>query len=356
MDPLPEPPAKRSFSFWRVLIAGAILGSIVAYVIKNQADRIIEGAQKESERSTLRWFELTTPAPRELNAKFTDSNGDLVADPPQDAAKRRSPEKLVFSFVGGPDAEKQLGDFKDFVAHLSKVTGKPVETAVYPSIDQQQAALTQGTLHVTGFNTGAVPAAVASCGFVPVCTFGTDEGGFGITMKIIVPAKSAIKKLEDVKGQTITFTTRNSNSGCKAALVLLQDHGLAPYRDYLWTFSADHDESIRGIAAGEYAVAPVASDLLQRAITQGTVKPDQFRVIYESERFPPATFGYAHDLSDDLAAKIREAFLQFTAKGSSLSKRFDDSQATKFVPVAYKQDFALVRRIDAAFRKPAAGE
>ncbi len=171
-------------------------------------------------------------------------------------------------------------------------------------------------------------------------------------MLFLVPAASSIQKLEDLKGHAITFTTRSSNSGCKAALALLQDHDLLPQRDYLWRFSQGHDESIARVATGEAEVAPVASDMLQRAIAAGTIRPEQFRIIYESEPFPPATLGYAHDLTDELAANIRKAFLDFDCHGTSLQKRFDDSQTAKFVPLSYEQDFGRIRSIDAAFRKP----
>lgn len=344
--------AKPSFSFWRVLLTGAVLGGVCVFVLKWTEIGIKERAEKESEKTATHLFGLTNPTPRSLDRKFTDADGDLVADPPVSAAMRRSPDKLVISFVAGPDADKQIADFKDFIARLSEFTGKQVETAIYANTDDQLAALAKGDLHVAAFNTGAVPAAVASAGFVPVCTFGADDGTFGITMKIIVPAKSSIQKIEDLKGHTITFTTLNSNSGFKAAVVLLQDKNMLPVRDYKWKLSSDHELSIKGIAAGDDEAAPVASDLLQRAISNGTIKPEDIRVIYESERFPPATFGYAYDLSEDLAAKIRQTFLDFKPKETTLAKRFEDSQAARFVPVSYKQDFALIRRIDSMFQKP----
>lgn len=349
-NPQSSSPTKTSFSFWRVLISGVVLGGLCVGVLKWIESGIKDRSQKEAEQTAAHLFRLTNPTPRGLDPKFSDDNRDLVADSPVSISARRSPDQLVFSFVAGPETEKQNADFKDFVDELSRVTGKKVETATFANLEEQTAALKKGALHVTAFNTGAVPRAVTTAGFVPVCTFGSDDGSFGITMKIIVPAKSKVQKVEDLKGRTIAFTTLNSNSGCKAAVVLLQDKGMLPSRDYKWIFSADHEISIKGITSGEYEAAPVASDLLQRAISEQTIKPDDFRVIYESERFPPATFGYAYDLSDELAAKIRQAFLEFKPKGTSLTKRFEDSQAAKFVAVSYKQDFALVRRIDSAFQ------
>jgi phosphonate transport system substrate-binding protein len=352
MEPSSKGLPRRPFSLARVTLAVLVLGSISWLVVKATASRIIEETDRENERSILNDFKFTTAPPRGLDPKFTDADDDLVADPPEDPARRRSPDVLIFTYVAGLTAKEELRDWKDFVTHLSQATGKRVETAVFSSAAEQLAALEQGELHVTGFNSGAVPTAVASAGFVPVCTFGNDDGSFGIKMQFIVPAGSTIKKLEDVKGHFVTFTSPESNSGCKAALAVLQDHELLPQRDYSWRFSLGHEESIAGIASGAYEIAPVASDMLQLALAAGTVKPEQFRIIYESERFPPATLGYAHDLSDELATNIRQAFLEFDCRGTSLQKRFDDSHTAKFVPVAYKQDFALIRRIDATFRKP----
>ncbi len=338
MELPPQGLPKRSFSYWRVALITVVLGSICALAIRGVANCIVEDSKRKSEQAMLDWFELTIPSPRGLAARFTDANDDLIADAATDAARRRSPDELIFTYVGGPMAEEELSDWTDFIAHPSCVTGKSVKTAVFGTIGEQLAALEKGTLHVTGFNTGAVPTAVASSGFVPICTFGGDDGSFGIKMQLIVRADSSIQKLEDLKGHTVTFTSRDSNSGCKAALVLLQDHDMLPQRDYLWQFSGGHEESIARIVAGEYQVAPVASDLLQRAIGTGVVKPEQIRIIYESERFPPATLGYAHDLTDELAASIRKAFFEFECRGTSLQKRLDDSGNAKFVPLSYKQD------------------
>jgi phosphonate transport system substrate-binding protein len=97
-----------------------------------------------------------------------------------------------------------------------------------------------------------------------------------------------------------------------------------------------------------YEAAPVSDELWQRAIAAGDANPDKIRTIYESERFPPATMGHVYNLSPGLAEKIRTAFLECPWSDPPLEKQ---SGANRFVPVSYKQDFALVRRIDDAFRK-----
>ncbi len=90
----------------------------------------------------------------------------------------------------------------------------------------------------------------------------------------------------------------------------------------------------------------VANDVLKREVAAGTIKPAQFRSIYKSENFPTAAIGYAYNLKPELAAKIRAAILDFDWKGTGLEKEFGASNQTRFVPVDYKNDWALVRRVD----------
>jgi phosphonate transport system substrate-binding protein len=161
-----------------------------------------------------------------------------------------------------------------------------------------------------------------------------------------VPAESAIRSqhLDDLKGHTIVFTDRTSNSGFKAAVVLLKEHGMDLPRDYGWQFSTGHSDSIKGIATGQYEVGPVSREMLIRAVSKGDVDMSKLRVVYESERFPPATLGYVYNLAPSMAEKVTKAFLEFDWSGTGLEKQFAGSGATKFVPVSYKNDFALIRR------------
>jgi len=116
------------------------------------------------------------PLPKVLDAKYHDSNGDLVADPPTDPKQLVDPDPLVFSFVADhPQDYKAV--WKDFTDHLAKVTGKRVEYAMDENTSDQIRDFADGKIHVTGFNTGSVPMAVNMAGFVPAFGMGTREAG-----------------------------------------------------------------------------------------------------------------------------------------------------------------------------------
>lgn len=340
--------AAMTFSKPRMVITSLVViftGLIIAGVIATRPE-----PAPDHQSASLRLVGLDSPIQNRLAERFTDLDQDLVADPPTDPGLQVDPDTLLFSYIANEAENPTLRTtWKDFVDFLAERTGKPVSYLALPSRDEQLRALKDGTLHVTGLNPGNVPLAVNDCGFIPLCTPGNEDGIIGYTMQLIVPADSPIQSIEDIRGKTLTLTQPGSNSGYKAPLVLLmQDFGLQVERDYYIRFSRGHDASILGVADGTFEVAAVAGDLLHRAIDRGVVKDDAVRVIYESERFCTATLGILHVLAPPLAESIRSAFLEFDWTGSGLATEFASLGADRFVPVNYKDHWALIRRIDDA--------
>ncbi len=278
-------------------------------------------AQEELTTSVLARMFTSDAALTTSSMSFPDSDGDMVADPPTDEAKLIDPPVLVFSYVASEEQSAPEEAWTELFKALGEKTGREVKFVKYDNVDEQLAALKKGELHIAGLNTGIVPPAVQRDGFVPLCTLGHEDGTFGYTMQFLVPADSKIKKMEDIKGHKVAFTRLDSNSGCKAPLVLLLDqHKLLPERDYDWGFSQGHENSVKQVAAKEFEVAPVASDILARMVEKGEVDPDSFRSIHESERFPPATIGVAYNLKPELQEQIKTTLLEFDWKGTGLEK------------------------------------
>lgn len=204
-----------------------------------------------------------------------------------------------------------------------------------------------GRLHIAGVNTGGNPVAVNCAGFVPFAMMASNDGSYGYEMEIIVPTDSDIMTPADIKGRTLTFTSPTSNSGNKAPSALLKsEFGLVADVDFKTNFSGKHDNSILGIANGDYEVAPVANSVLKRMLDRDVVTTDQYRSIYKSETFPTTGYGYAHNLDPTVAAKIKQAFFTFEWEGSALQTEF--KKEGRFVSIHHKSDWNVIRKIDAA--------
>ena len=284
-----------------------------------------------------------------LDARYKDADGDLVADAPTDPKDFVDPPVLIFAYTPVEDPAVYAKVWDSFLKHLEKTTGKRVQFFPVQSNAAQIEAMRAGRLHVAGFNTGATPLAVNCAGFVPFTLMSTKDGTYGYKMEIITHPGSGIDKPEDIKGKKMAFSAETSNSGYKAPAAILRDKfKLEVGKDYEAVFSGKHDNSILGVANKDYPAAAVANSVMQRMIARGVVKSDQIKSIYKSQTFPTTGYSVVYNLKPDLQEKIKQAFFSFPWKGSALAEEFGKSGEAKFIPITFKKDWEVIRKIDAA--------
>ena len=284
-----------------------------------------------------------------LDSRYTDADGDLLADIPTEASKLIDPSTLVFAYTPVEDPAVYATVWDGFLKHMEKVTGKRVQFFPVQSNAAQIEAMRAGRLHIAGFNTGSNPLAVACAGFRPFAMMARANNSFGYEMEIITYPGSGITKIEDVKGKKFAFTAQTSNSGFKAPSALLKaEFGMEPGKDYEPVFSGKHDNSILGVANKDYVAAAVANSVMARMISRNVIKPEQIVSVYKSQTFPTTGYGVVHNLKPELQAKIKEAFFTFPWEGSALAKEFEKSGEAKFIEITHKKDWDVVRKIDTA--------
>lgn len=281
-----------------------------------------------------------------LDKKYCDRDGDLVADTLTDTGDILDPKTIIFSYTPIEDPAMWQDVWGRFLDHLRKATGKNVTFFQVQNYSAQLEALRSGRLHIAGINAGSTPVAVNCAGFVPLIQLGTDVGPWGYTMEIIVPAKSPIKTVQDLKGKTIAFVSPTSATGFKAPTILLKTKfGLEAGRDYQSRFTGKHETSIIGVANDDYEAAAVAGDLIKRIAERNVIDLNSVRVIYESDPFPGTAFGITNRLKPELVAKVREAFLSYDWMNDPKLKR-ELPEVTRFVTTTYKGEFEMIRNID----------
>ena len=309
-------------------------------------------AEKQQQMRTIGGLLRGLATSNGLDSVYNDSDGNLIADTPTNKEVSYLPSKIRFSFIASDDDENQPDLWKGLTELIATRLKLPVEYLVLNDSREQLEALRSGKLHITAFGSGTVPIATDTCGFVPLCTFGSDDGDYGYKMVFIVRHDSKIKNIPDLRNKKIGFSRPRSNSGCKAAIVLLKDdYNLTPEYDYSWIYTYGHENSIAALVNEKIDAAPVASDILDQMIEKGELDREQIRIIYESERFPPVAFGCTYNLPIEVRNTIHQAFLEFNWEGSLLEREFSSVKPQKFVPVSYKNDWANIRRIDRTIRK-----
>jgi phosphonate transport system substrate-binding protein len=279
-----------------------------------------------------------------LDTRYCDDDGDLVADTPKDPKKWLNPSTLVFSYTPVEDPSVYENVFTEFMTYLAKKTGKRVKWYGAESYAAQVEAMRSGRLHVAGISTGPTVFGVNLAGYVPVAIMGKADGRFGYKLQLITHKSTNIRKVKDLKGRKIAHVTPSSNSGNQAPRALFKAMGITPDKDYKVTYSGKHDNSIMGVANKDYDAAPVASSVLDRMIDKGQLKRSDIRVIWESKPFPTTSYGYVYNLRPDLQKKVREAFLTFDWTGTALKKEFG-KKSDRFIPITFQSFWRDVRVI-----------
>jgi phosphonate transport system substrate-binding protein len=281
----------------------------------------------------------------DLDARYCDRDGDLLADPPDAAAEALDPPRIVFTYTPVEDPALYEGIWKEFTEHLSLVTGRPVSYFTVSSYAAMSEAMRAGRLHVAGFATGSVPLGVNCAGFHPIATMGLGGEVFGYEMELITHPESGIRTPADLRGRRIAFTEQSSNSGFRSPRYVLENEfGLVEGRDYTAVFSGAHDASILGVAHRDYDAAAIANEVLDRMIQRAVVSREELLTLYRSETFPTTAYGHVHNLTPELREKVREAFFTFPWRGSALAREFA-GRADSFVPVSYADAWELVRTV-----------
>src|SRR5437868_2847694 len=195
----------------------------------------------------------------DLDARYCDENGDLVAGTPKDPKQWQNPATLVFSYTPVEDPAVYENVFGEFMAHLAKVTGKRVRWFPAESYAAQVEAMRSGRLHIAGVATGPTPYAVNLAGFEPLVAMTRADGSIGYTLQLITHKDSSIRSIKDLKGKRVAHVSPSSNSGDVAPRALFSAQGVVPGKDYEVLYSGKHDNSIMGVVNKDYDAAPVAS-------------------------------------------------------------------------------------------------
>lgn len=281
-----------------------------------------------------------------LDVGYCDRNFDQTADLPLNESDWVDPSTIIFAYTPVEDPAVYANIWDGFVQHMENVTNRKVVFFPVQSNAAQLEAMRSGRLHVAGFNTGSNPIAVSCAGFVPFAMMAKNDGAFGYEMEIIVPADSPMQSAADIKGKTMAFTSPTSNSGFKAPSAILKgEFGLIADTDFEPVFSGKHDNSILGVANGDYEVAAIANSVLARMIRRGVVDADKIRTIYKSQTFPTTGYGHAYNLHPAVVAKVKEAFWTYPWD-EHFQKEF--KKANRFIGITHKFDWSVIRQIDAA--------
>lgn len=249
--------------------------------------------------------------------------GDPVRETPDDESELIDPDRIAFAMTPTEDPAIYRDTMQPLMDNIAAETGKDVEYFPLNSYASQVEAMRSERLHVAGFSTGPTPFAVNLAGAVPFSIQVSQEGDFGYRLWLATQADNdAIDALEDLEGKRVAHAEPSSNSGNLAPRALFSNQGVQPGEDYEVTYSGGHEQSILGVANGDYDAAPVCSTCVTRVANSGNVDPDAIKVVWASNPFPTTSFCYRYNLRPELQEGIEAAFLDYDYSDTKIAEEF----------------------------------
>jgi len=251
------------------------------------------------------------------------------------------PDILDFSMVPTEDPATYDDVLQPLADNVEAETGKEVVINPLDSYAAQVEAMNADRLHFAGFATGATAFAVNLAGAVPFA-IQAEAGQFGYRLWVITQADSDINSLEDLAGRQVAHVEEASNSGHQAPSALFTAAGVEPGEDYELDFSGSHENSIRGVDAGDYDAAPIASTVLNRQQRDGAVDADNMKVVWASQPFPTTAFCYHYALEPEIAEGIQRACLEYDYAGTSIDEYYGRES---FIEIDYYTHWDVILEI-----------
>lgn len=227
------------------------------------------------------------------------------------------PEVLRYGVVPYESQETIARTYKPVVDALSEYLGIKVEMYMGTDYTSMIEAMRTKKLDVAEFGPFSYVIAHERSGAEAFATPAKSPKEAFYYSLIIVPAKSNINTLDDLKGKKFLFVDPASTSGNLIPHAMLAEHfgvSSAAEVDAIFSsvsFSGGHDASILAVTRGDADGAGISSSTLEKMIKSGAVKESDIRVIKQSDPIPKDPVAYRSDLPQDLKDKIKEFYLSY---------------------------------------------
>ncbi len=224
-------------------------------------------------------------------------------------ATAQAQQVLKVGLIPSEDSRAMLAQSKDILDAVEKNSGMKVQGFVATDYNGVIEALRAKHLDIAYLGPFSY---VLATTVTPVEAFAIAEtakaGRTYYHSKIIALKSSGIKTLADLKGKNFAFVDPASTSGYAFPLAGLLKAGIEPKRDFKTViFTGAHDAN--ALAVAKVDAATIADRILDAAIAKGHIKADQIQVVWESPPIPESPMVWRKDLSPEMKAKVKAAFL-----------------------------------------------
>ncbi|HZX29462.1 MAG TPA: putative selenate ABC transporter substrate-binding protein [Telluria sp.] len=242
-----------------------------------------------------------------------------------------TPGVLKVSAIPDENPTELQRKFKPLGAYLEKKTGLKVEFTPVTDYAASVEGLINKKLDMVWFGGFTfVQANVRSKGqVVPLVQRAEDEK----FQSVFVTTRPDIKKLEDLKGKTLSFGSESSTSGHLMPRSYLLAAHVNPETDLKRiAFSGAHDATVAAVAGGKVDAGALNISVWNKLVEEKKVDPAVVHVFYTTPGYYDYNWSVRADMPAALKQKITDAFLALTPATPEGKEILELQRASKFIP------------------------
>jgi phosphonate transport system substrate-binding protein len=269
------------------------------------------------------------------------------------AQECKDPESLVFSIIPTEETTQELDIYGPLLAKLKEKTGKSIEFFMPTSYASVIEGMVNGWVHVGVHGPNSYVLAKEKDPALEVfATYTKTKGHFqeegpGYRAVLLVRADSKFDNIESLKGSVVGLADPASTSGNLLPRMVFGDEiGTGPELEKYFSkvvYTGGHDQSALAVKEGRVDDAFVATHRLDNVIDRGLAKPEDYRVLWQSDVIPQDPMVYRGDLCEPIKTAIRAAFLTLH-EDPSAKPFFEGISSTKFVAME-DSDYDIIRKL-----------
>ncbi|MGF1461382.1 MAG: phosphate/phosphite/phosphonate ABC transporter substrate-binding protein [Leptolyngbyaceae cyanobacterium] len=237
------------------------------------------------------------------------STVDAPADGASDqAVTNGDPAKLVVALLPDENAAAIVQDNEGLSNYLADILDKEIELVVTTDYSSMIEAARNGRIDLAYFGPLSYVLAKTKSDIEPFAAR-LKDGSTTYTSVIIGNAEAGIDEFADIAGQTVAFGDPASTSSRLFPELTLAQADLTVGEDYEAVFLGAHDAVALAVQNGNAQAGGLSRPIFDSLVAAGTLDPTQVVVIAESEPITQYPWTLRSDLSPELKADIRSAFL-----------------------------------------------
>lgn len=250
-------------------------------------------------------------------------------------------EAIQITILPDQSSTERTADITELKTYLAETLQVPIKIVPATDYDHAVELLLSGQVNVAYLGPLTYIEASEQDPMIKpiVAPIDKDSGRPWYTSNII--SKIDIKEVAELRGKRFAFVDQSSTSGFLVPNYHLQTLGIYPEKDFAATLYGEaHDQTLQLLLEGKVEAIAVDSATYQTAVKNGTLDPNKYHLLWESQPITNPPIVISGKLSPKSQLALQKAFIN--APAGLVAINVADAQGYTIVQAS---DYELIREL-----------